>query len=154
MPAAEIWTAEQARAYFAKGKKLVSEKKKPTGAKQKWEMQMCIQLLGFTLTNRKVGKRLKALSEYKPGEFVEELTFSKSAGFRFDWAIPTLKIAVEYEGIARGGKSRHTTLVGYTKDTDKYNLAAVEGWIVLRFTAKNYKTLPEKLKNILNQKTI
>jgi len=153
MPVTEIWTTEEARQYFTKGKKLIGEKKKPTGAKQKWEMEMCIQLLGFTLTDRKVGKRLKDLHEYKLGEYVKELTFSKTAGFRFDWAIPALKIAVEYEGIAGGGKSRHTTLTGYTKDTDKYNLAAAEGWTVLRYTAMNYRTLPEQLKGILSSKS-
>lgn len=42
-------------------------------------------------------------------------------------------------------KSGHTTLNGYTKDTDKYNLATIDGWRLLRFTIKNYKQVIKKL---------
>jgi len=52
-------------------------------------------------------------------------------------AIPALKVAVEYEGIY--GKSRHTTMSGYTGDCEKYNEAQILGWRVLRFTAKNIR---------------
>jgi len=72
--------------------------------------------------------------------YLEEHTFSNKRKFRFDWAIPELKIAIEYEGVF-SGKSRHTTISGYTNDCEKYNLAQIEGWKVLRYTAKNYKKL-------------
>lgn len=67
--------------------------------------------------------------------------------FRFDWAILSLKIAVEYEGIF-AGKSRHTTLSGYSKDTEKYNLAAIEGWRVLRYTNMTYEQLAIDLSKL------
>jgi hypothetical protein len=79
--------------------------------------------------------------------YVEELQFNSTRKFRFDWAIPELKIAIEYEGIF-SKKSGHTTVTGYTKDCEKYNIAAIEGWIILRYTAKNYNNLATDLKKI------
>lgn len=78
----------------------------------------------------------------------EEYVFSTERKFRFDFCIIKKKIAFEYEGIF-AGKSRHTTIQGYTTDCDKYNLAAVEGWRVLRYTAKNYRNIEQDLKRIL-----
>ena len=66
-----------------------------------------------------------------------EYGFHPARKWRFDWAIPSLKIAVEYEGIF-SEKSRHTTVKGYNADADKYNTAAAMGWRVIRLTAKNY----------------
>ena len=63
-----------------------------------------------------------------------EHRFAPPRRFRFDWALPSHRVAVEWEGIF-AGKSRHTTLKGYSKDAEKYNAAAILGWIVLRFTA-------------------
>lgn len=81
-----------------------------------------------------------------PG-IVEEYRFHPTRRFRFDAAIPDKMIAIEYEGIS-GAKSRHTTLTGYTKDCEKYNLAALMGWRVLRYTALNYSQLWDDLKQI------
>ena len=80
--------------------------------------------------------------------FVTQFKFLENRKFRFDYAIPNLKIAIEYEGII-GGKCRHTTITGYTKDTEKYNLAVVNGWRVLRYTALNYSNLSNDLKLML-----
>lgn len=77
--------------------------------------------------------------------FVEELQFDQKRKFRFDWAIPELMLAVEYEGIF-SEKSGHTTLSGYTKDVTKYNLAIKRGWKVLRYTADNYLDFEEDLQ--------
>lgn len=74
----------------------------------------------------------------------EEYRFDKVRQFRFDWAVPALMIAVEYEGLM-SDKSGHTTITGYTKDTEKYNLAVSFGWKVLRFTALNYRELLDEL---------
>lgn len=80
-------------------------------------------------------------------DYVQELQFSNTRKFRFDWAVPSLKIAIEYEGLM-SEKSGHTTIHGYTKDCIKYNLAALEGWKVLRYTALNYQEMPTDLKNL------
>lgn len=55
--------------------------------------------------------------------------------FRFDRAWPELRIAVECEGGTwQGSRGRHTSGAGYENDCEKYSLAAIAGWIVLRFT--------------------
>lgn len=77
----------------------------------------------------------------------KEYRFSKRR-FRFDFALPEFKIGIEYDGL-NSEKSGHTTLLGFTKDTDKINLAISLGWKVLRFTCINYKqVLQEVEKNI------
>lgn len=81
---------------------------------------------------------------------VTELRFDKKRRFRFDIAIPDAKIAVEYEGL-NSEKSGHTTLLGYTSDTEKYNLAAEQGWRMYRYTVINYKNVINDIEKALNQ---
>jgi very-short-patch-repair endonuclease len=80
----------------------------------------------------------------------KEHQFSDKRKFTFDFAIMDLKVAIEYEGL-NSNKSGHTTIVGYTKDTVKYNLAQSEGWTVLRFTVMNYKTLIKTLEDYVSE---
>ena len=54
-------------------------------------------------------------------------------------------VAIEYEGIF-SEKSGHTTLSGYKKDVEKYNLATKLGWKILRYTADNYFDFENDLK--------
>lgn len=92
--------------------------------------------------------QLKYWCEEKGYELKKELQFAKPRKFRFDFAIPEFKIGIEYDGL-NSDKSGHTTLVGFTKDTEKINLAISLGWKVLRFTVLNYQTvLQEVEKNI------
>lgn len=84
-------------------------------------------------------------------EYQKEYRFHPERKFRFDYCIPEKKIAIEYEGLftfvkdeqgkTKLGKSRHTTVSGYEKDTEKYNLAAINGWLVLRYTASTINNL-------------
>lgn len=86
---------------------------------------------------------LKSLKlNYEP-----EYKFSQNRKFRFDYALIESKIGIEYEGIY-GGKSRHTTVSGYSTDTEKYNLATCEGWRVLRYTSGTVGNLIEDLKKL------
>ena len=55
--------------------------------------------------------------------------------WRFDFAWPDRKLAVEIEGGTWGGKGRHTTGTGFAADCVKYNTAALLGWTVLRYTS-------------------
>jgi very-short-patch-repair endonuclease len=68
-----------------------------------------------------------------------EFVFAKPRRWRFDFAWPLARLAVEVEG-GTWGKSRHTTGAGFQGDCDKYNVAALQGWRVLRFTGKHIKT--------------
>jgi len=86
------------------------------------------------------------------GYIVEaEYNFIPSRRFRADWfiLIGNTRVLIEYEGIA-AAKSRHTSIVGYTKDCEKYNLAAMNGFIVLRYTALNFDNVFKDLKIIKN----
>ncbi len=81
-------------------------------------------------------------------EYTTEFKFDSIRIFRFDIAIPNIKVAIEYEGI-NSKKSGHTTMTGYTKDCEKYNLAQVQGWRVLRYTALNYNDFYKDLVKII-----
>ena len=61
-----------------------------------------------------------------------EYMFAKPRKWRFDFAFPEQKIAVECEGgVFTNG--RHTRGSGFVKDAEKYNMAAALGWFVFRF---------------------
>lgn len=84
-----------------------------------------------------------------------EYQFAKPRKFRADIALPLYNILIEYEGIFQG-KSRHTTLLGYTKDCDKYNLAVERSYKVLRYTALHFANngiykIMEQIIDLINQ---
>ena len=82
-----------------------------------------------------------------------EYKFDEVRKFRFDWCIPELMIAIEYEGVF-SAKSRHTTVAGFSEDCRKYNLAIANGWRVLRYTALNYLELYTDLEKILKNQNL
>lgn len=79
----------------------------------------------------------------------EEFKFCQDRNWRFDFAIPDRKIAIEYEGGIYQPISGHNTAKHYTKDTEKYNRATVLGWRVIRVTALNYTTALTTLKEMI-----
>lgn len=97
--------------------------------------------------------------------FQSEFRFLPDRMFRFDIAIEQHKIAIEYEGLEttsnsfsaidktfykKTTKSRHSTNMGYSNDCIKYNLAVVNGWRVLRFTAYNYREFSSFISMLIN----
>lgn len=63
--------------------------------------------------------------------------FHPTRKWRFDYAIPEHKIAIEVEGgVWIGG--RHTSPKGFLGDMEKYNTATLMGWRVFR-------TIPDTL---------
>lgn len=67
-----------------------------------------------------------------------EYAFAAPRKWRFDFAWPRQKVAVEIEG-AIWTHGRHTRGSGFTKDMEKYNMAGKLGWRVFRFTPTEYK---------------
>lgn len=53
--------------------------------------------------------------------------------FRFDFSWPGDHVACEVEG-ATWANGRHTRGSGFQTDCTKYNLAAIQGWAVIRVT--------------------
>lgn len=64
-----------------------------------------------------------------------EHRFAPPRRWRFDFAHPASRVAVEIEGgVWRRG--RHNRPKGFIADCEKYSAAAVAGWTVVRLTAK------------------
>lgn len=63
-----------------------------------------------------------------------EFEFDGERRWRFDFAWPAQRLAVEVEGGTRYGLSRHSRGAGFEQDARKYNRAAELGWRVLRFS--------------------
>lgn len=131
------WTLEDLQRLANNGVKVegltpvVQPKKKKQSrkeARQLFEMKQWLTILGI--------------------KFTPEYRFHEFRKFRFDIALEDHKIAFEYEGIF-SSKSRHTTAKGYTRDSDKYNLAQTMGWRVFRYTSLNYKNFLSDVKTLL-----
>jgi len=73
-------------------------------------------------------------------ECVKEYRFHPKRLWRFDYAIPAHKIALEVEGgVWTGG--RHVRAQGFLGDMEKYNTATLMGWRVFRTTPEElYRT--------------
>ena len=64
-----------------------------------------------------------------------EFRFHPPRRWRFDFAFADHKIAVECEG-GTWTNGRHVRGAGVEKDAEKYNTPAIDGGMVLRFTAR------------------
>lgn len=62
-----------------------------------------------------------------------EFLFAIPRRWRFDFAWPYRKVAVEIEG-GLHMNGRHNRAAGMEKDMEKYNTAAILGWCVLRYS--------------------
>ena len=93
-------------------------------------------------------------------KFESELSFSKAnisnRRFRFDWAIPELKIAIEYEGLTDGFGGGHQRPTAYTENCVKYNQALCSGWVILRYTGINkmYLNIKNDLELLISKRNI
>lgn len=74
------------------------------------------------------------VSGYK---FEREFKFHPVRKWRFDFAFPNQKVAIEFEGGVFLPKARHTSMAGYSGDVEKYREAVLLGWRILRYTAKD-----------------
>lgn len=81
---------------------------------------------------------------------VAEYCFCPGRKWRFDFAWPCARVAIEVNG--GGARGRHNTITGATKDAEKLNAAACLGWRVLVYTAisvKDVNKIADDLKAIL-----
>jgi len=67
-----------------------------------------------------------------------EYVFAPPRKWRFDFAWPALRAAVEVEG-GTWVTGRHSRGKGFEQDCEKYNAATVAGWAVLRVTGDMVK---------------
>lgn len=113
-------------------------------------------------------KRISALEEKLNLHFkafdvpppVRELRFHKTRMWRFDFAWPDLKFAVEVEGVTYGEDAgRHQRGKGYENDLEKYHYAMLNRWDVYRCSGrlinsleavKLIKTMVEFKQGLLN----
>lgn len=94
---------------------------KPKKARQKQE-------------KRKLTDMFTALCRSDLGaECEKEFRFHPKRLWRFDYAFPEHKVALEVEGGVWSG-GRHTSPKGFLRDMEKYNTATLMGWRVLRTT--------------------
>lgn len=83
----------------------------------------------------------KIISQLTGLSFNSEYKFHPKRKWRFDFAIPEYKIAIEIEGgIWLIG--RHNRPISMIKDFEKYNEAAKLGWRILKYT-------PEQVRNVV-----
>ena len=74
----------------------------------------------------------RALADGLP-EPEREVMFARSRRWRFDFAWPAQRVAVECDGGTYTG-GRHTRGEGYRRDAEKLNAATALGWRVFRVT--------------------
>ena len=85
-------------------------------------------------------------------EIIAEFKFCKTRRFKSDYYIPELKLLIEKEGGIYTGKA-HGSITGILRDIEKYNLATILGYKILRYQPKDlmsYKTIEDinKIKGL------
>jgi very-short-patch-repair endonuclease len=88
-----------------------------------------------------------------------ELRFHPTRQWRFDFAFPDVKLAVEVEGlVGSANKGRHQTAGGSRQDMEKYEAALLEGWTVYRchqgmvFSGRALQTIESVYTTLLEQR--
>lgn len=78
-----------------------------------------------------------------------EWRFDYRRRWRFDFAWPSVMLAVELEG-GVWSRGRHTRGAGYIADTEKYNKAVELGWRVLRYASVDTACI-EQVERVYNK---
>lgn len=68
---------------------------------------------------------------------VPEFRFHPTRKWRFDFALPDYKVAIEFDGVV--SHSAHTSITNVLNDSSKFNEAALLGWIVIRTNTPNLR---------------
>jgi len=87
----------------------------------------------------------------------QEYKFHPVRRWRFDYAIPEIRLAVEYNGhsgfVGKSGASGHSSIKGLTNDAEKINSAVGCGWRVLQFTALHFREKERERHNLTDPRT-
>lgn len=83
--------------------------------------------------NISIERLRQQLRAEKIAGWVNEFRFHPERGWRFDYAFPLLKVAIEVEGLTHKF-GRHQRFQGYTEDCKKYTEASLLGWKLIRVT--------------------
>lgn len=80
------------------------------------------------------------LVSFVPRNLIEtEFRFHPPRRWRWDYAVPSMKLAIEYHGgIYSGG--RHVRGIGFEKDREKMNTGQLDGWTILELTEEMVKS--------------
>jgi very-short-patch-repair endonuclease len=100
----------------------------------------------FSARKRKSRIETMFLIRWDGPDFVTEHRFHPVRKWRFDYAWPDSKVAMEVDGAIFGGKSGHNTGVGIARDAEKSNAAVELGWRLIRLTAKS--NLDDEIRRI------
>ena len=83
--------------------------------------------------------------------FEKEFKFAKGRRYRADFALPEYFILLEYQGL-NSAKSGHSTLKGYTSDTERMKVANDLGYRMIYYTVLNYMNVIQDLERIIKIK--
>lgn len=84
-----------------------------------------------TPAKREFAEWLECVSPYP---VVAEHRFLEDRKFRADWAIPEIKLLIEFDGVVH-----HTGVTGAWRDAEKSNLAQIAGWMMIRVNARSLR---------------
>lgn len=94
---------------------------------------------------------------FGPERVESEYRFHPTRKWRFDYAVPEIRLAVEYNGhagfVGKAGASAHSSVTGITRDAEKLNSAIGCGWRVLQFTALHFRDADRFKHNLRDVRT-
>ncbi|MDX3913736.1 MAG: hypothetical protein QHC79_09370 [Pseudosphingobacterium sp.] len=107
---------------------------------------------GTVNKNAKSDLFILTVSQSMSIDIVPEYRFDLERRWRFDYAIPSHKIAIEVEG-GVWTNGRHTKGKGYIRDMEKYNRANALGWRLIRVVPDELVTgsTLDKIKDYLEK---
>lgn len=89
----------------------------------------------------------KVIQKQISDDIVPEYRFHPIRKWRFDYAIPAKKIAIEIEG-GLWLQGRHNRPLTMIKDFEKYNEAAILGWRILKYTPSQVNNTAKIINDI------
>lgn len=94
----------------------------------------------------------QAIAEMIGYKIEPEFKFCPTRRFKADWKVSkgSKCVLVEYEGI-NSKTARHTSITGYTNDCEKYNIAQIHGYYVLRYTMINFGDVFNDLEKMFKE---